>query len=223
MEQLAEFFAKNGPMLLDGTLATLVMVFASTLLAYLLGVPIAILVKVTEPGSLKPQPVLNTVLGWIINMGRSIPFIILMVAIIPFTRLVVGTSLGVLGAIVPLTVAAVPFVARLVESSFSEVNPNLVEASLAFGASAPQVIFKVWVRESLPSLLRGAAITTITLIAYSAMAGAVGAGGLGDIGIRYGYYRYQSDILLATIVILVVVVQVIQSAFDLVARRIDRR
>ncbi|MDR3036991.1 MAG: ABC transporter permease [Coriobacteriales bacterium] len=223
MEQLAEFFAKNGPMLLDGTLATLVMVFASTLLAYLLGVPIAILVKVTEQGSLKPQPVLNTVLGWIINMGRSIPFIILMVAIIPFTRLVVGTSLGVLGAIVPLTVAAVPFVARLVESSFSEVNPNLVEASLAFGASAPQVIFKVWVREGLPSLLRGAAITTITLIAYSAMAGAVGAGGLGDIGIRYGYYRYQSDILLATIVILVVVVQVIQSAFDLVARRIDRR
>ena len=223
LEYLATFFSNYGSLFVQGTIDTLLMVTASTLIAYLFGIPIAMFTKVTEPGSLWPQPVLNAVFGWIINMGRSIPFIILMVLVMPLTRLLTGTTIGVVGAIVPLGIAAIPFVARMVESSFSEINPGVIEAGRAFGASTFQIITKLYVRESLPSLVRGAAITYITLIGFSAMAGAIGAGGLGDIAIRFGYHRYKFDVLIATVIILIILVQIIQSISDLIARKIDKR
>jgi len=183
-----------------------------------------VLVVLTDPKKgLRPHRVFNAVLGWIINIGRSIPFIILLVAIIPFTRLVVGTSLGVPGAIVPLVVAAAPFVGRMVEQSLAEVDASLVEAAQSFGASVWQIVVKVYLWESLPSLIRGFSITLITLLGYSAMAGTVGAGGLGDIAIRYGYQRYMPEMMVATIIILIILVQIIQSACDFAAHRVDKK
>ena len=220
---MAEFFDKYGALLAQGTLDTLVMTIASCLFAYLIGMPLGIWFSVTAPGGLRPNRAVNTVLGWVINIGRSIPFIILLVAIIPFTRLVVGTSLGVAGAVVPLTVAAAPFVARIVEQSLAEVDKGLIEAAHSFGASNFQIVTKVMLKESLPSLVRGAAITFVNLFGYSAMAGTVGAGGLGDIAIRYGYQRFQGDIMLVAVVLCVVLVQVFQSLGDLIARAIDKR
>ena len=220
---MAEFFDKYGALLAQGTLDTLVMTIASCLFAYLIGMPLGIWFSITAPGGLRPNRAVNTVLGWVINIGRSIPFIILLVAIIPFTRLVVGTSLGVAGAVVPLTVAAAPFVARIVEQSLAEVDKGLIEAAHSFGASNFQIVTKVMLKESLPSLVRGAAITFVNLFGYSAMAGTVGAGGLGDIAIRYGYQRFQGDIMLVAVVLCVVLVQVFQSLGDLIARAIDKR
>ena len=220
---MAEFFDKYGALLAQGTLDTLVMTIASCLFAYLVGMPLGIWFSVTAPGGLRPNRAVNTVLGWIINIGRSIPFIILLVAIIPFTRLVVGTSLGVAGAVVPLTVAAAPFVARIVEQSLAEVDKGLIEAAHSFGASNFQIVTKVMLKESLPSLVRGAAITFVNLFGYSAMAGTVGAGGLGDIAIRYGYQRFQGDVMLVAVVLCVVLVQVFQTLGDLLARAIDKR
>lgn len=222
-ETIGAFIAQYGDLFVDGTIATLIMTTASTAIAYLFGIPIAMIFTITAPGSLKPQPVVNAVLGWIINTGRSIPFIILMVVLIPFTRLLVSTSTGVLGATVPLAIGAIPFVARMVESSFSEVTPGCIEAAQAFGANVFQIITNVFLKESLPSLVRGAAITYITLIGYSSIAGALGAGGLGDIAIRFGYYRYQDEIMVVTIIILIVLVQIVQSASDIIARKIDKR
>ena len=220
---MAEFFDKYGALLAQGTVDTLVMTLLSCLFAYVIGLPLGIWFAVTTPDGLRPNRGVNTVLGWIINIGRSIPFIILLVAIIPFTRLVVGTSLGVPGAIVPLTVAAAPFVARIVEQSLAEVDHGLIEAAHSFGASNFQIIVKVMLRESLPSLVRGVAITFVNLFGYSAMAGTVGAGGLGDIAIRYGYQRFQGDVMLAAVILCVVLVQVFQSLGDWLARAIDRR
>ena len=223
LEYLVGFFGDYGSLLGEATIATLLMVTASTLIAYAVGIPIAMLLKVTEPGSLWPQPVLNAVLGWIVNMGRSIPFIILMVFLLSLTRLLAGSAIGGQGAIVPLSVAAIPFVARMVESSFSEVSPGCIEAGRAFGANTFQILTKLYLKESLPSMIRGAAITYITLIGYSAMAGAIGAGGLGDVAIRYGYYRYQTEVLVATVIIMVILVQIVQSVSDFAARKIDKR
>ncbi|MDR3052941.1 MAG: ABC transporter permease [Coriobacteriales bacterium] len=222
-DAIASFFAEYGDLFIGGTFATLAMTAVPTLIAYAIGIPIAMVFTITSPGSLKPQPVLNAVLGWIINMGRSIPYIILMVSLIPVSRLLVGTSMGVLGAIVPLTISAIPFVARMVENSFSETSPGLVEAAQAFGANTVQIITKVHLKESLPSLVRGAAVTFICLIGYSSIAGALGAGGLGDIAIRFGYYRYQDEIMLVTILIIIILVQLVQSISDIVARKIDKR
>lgn len=223
MDYISNFISQYGALFAQGTVDTLVMTLASTLFAYLIGVPLGVLLVITAKDGLKPQRALNTVLGWIVNVGRSIPFIILLVAIIPFTRLVVGTSLGVPGAIVPLTVAAIPFVGRMVEQSLAEVDGGLVEAAQSFGASNLQIVFKVLLFESLPSLVRGAALTFITLFGFSAMAGTVGAGGLGDIAIRYGYQRYLGDVMIASIVLCIVLVQVFQSIGDLVARLVDKR
>lgn len=222
-EFLATFFEDYGDLLLEGTIDTLLMVTISAVLAYVIGIPLAVITKLTEPGGLRQQRAVNAVLGWIINMGRSIPYIILMVALIPLSRLIVGTSLGVVGAIVPLTIGAAPFVARMVEGSFSEIVPGRIEAAQAFGASTFQIVYKVYLKESLPSLVRGVAIVYITLIGYSAIAGALGAGGLGDIAIRFGYYRYQDDVMIATVIIMLVLVQLVQSACDLIARQIDKR
>ena len=223
MDYISNFISQYGALFAQGTVDTLVMTLASTLFAYLIGVPLGVFLVITAKDGLKPQRALNTVLGWIVNIGRSIPFIILLVAIIPFTRLVVGTSLGVPGAIVPLTVAAIPFVGRMVEQSLAEVDGGLVEAAQSFGANTWQIVCKVMLRESLPSLVRGASITVITLFGYTAMAGAVGAGGIGDIAIRYGYQRYLGDVMIVSIVLCVALVQVFQSIGDLVARVVDKR
>ena len=223
MDYVSNFISQYGALFAQGTVDTLVMTLASTLFAYVIGVPLGVLLVITAKDGLWPQRALNTVLGWIVNVGRSIPFIILLVAIIPFTRVVVGTSLGVPGAIVPLTVAAIPFVGRMVEQSLAEVDGGLIEAAQSFGANTWQIVCKVMLRESLPSLVRGASITVITLFGYTAMAGAVGAGGIGDIAIRYGSQRYLGDVMIVSIVLCVVLVQVFQSIGDLVARVVDKR
>ena len=220
---LQDFFAEYGQLLLEGTWQTILMTVISTFLSYVFGLPLGALVTVTAPNSLRPHRVLNAVLGWIVNIGRSIPFIILLVALIPVSRFLMGTSLGVVGAIVPLVVAATPFIARMVESSLQEVSPGCIEAAESFGAGTLQIVWKVMFPEALPSLVRGASIAFITIFGYSAIAGAIGAGGLGDIAVRYGYYRYQDNVMIATIVILIILVQLVQTVGDRIARAIDKR
>ncbi|HJF64832.1 methionine ABC transporter permease [uncultured Slackia sp.] len=223
MEAITAFIDQYGLLMAQGTWDTIVMTVLSTLFAYVIGIPLGVLLILTAPGGLHPHRVFNSVLGWLVNIGRSIPFIILIVFMIPFTRAIVGTSLGVGGAIVPLTVAAAPFVARMVEQSLAEIDGGLVEAAQSFGAGTWQIITKVFLVESLPSLIRGASITFITLFGFVAMAGTVGAGGIGDIAIRYGYQRYQDDVMIVAIVLCVVIVQVAQSVANLIARKIDHR
>lgn len=222
MDFLATFFDNYGMLLAQGTWDTLLMTIVSTFFAYVIGIPLGVLCVLTSPKGLMPHRVFNMVLGWIINIGRSIPFIILLVALIPFTRFIVGTSLGVPGAIVPLVISAAPFIARMVEQSIEEVDGSLVEAAQSFGANTWQIVYKVFLREALPSLVRGFAIVFITILGYSAMAGCVGAGGLGDIAIRYGYQRYQDDVMIATVIILIVIVQIVQSACNYAARKMDK-
>lgn len=222
MDFLATFFDNYGMLLAQGTWDTLLMTIVSTFFAYVIGIPLGVLCVLTSPKGLMPHRIFNMVLGWIINIGRSIPFIILLVAFIPFTRFIVGTSLGVPGAIVPLVISAAPFIARMVEQSIEEVDGGLVEAAQSFGANTWQIVYKVFLREALPSLVRGFAIVFITILGYSAMAGCVGAGGLGDIAIRYGYQRYQDDVMIATVIILIVIVQIVQSACNYAARKMDK-
>lgn len=222
MDFLATFFDNYGMLLAQGTWDTLLMTIVSTFFAYVIGIPLGVLCVLTSPKGLMPHRVFNMVLGWIINIGRSIPFIILLVALIPFTRFIVGTSLGVPGAIVPLVISAAPFIARMVEQSIEEVDGGLVEAAQSFGANTWQIVYKAFLREALPSLVRGFAIVFITILGYSAMAGCVGAGGLGDIAIRYGYQRYQDDVMIATVIILIVIVQIVQSACNYAARKMDK-
>lgn len=221
MDFLATFFDNYGMLLAQGTWDTLLMTIVSTFFAYVIGIPLGVLCVLTSPKGLMPHRVFNMVLGWIINIGRSIPFIILLVALIPFTRFIVGTSLGVPGAIVPLVISAAPFIARMVEQSIEEVDGGLVEAAQSFGANTWQIVYKVFLREALPSLVRGFAIVFITILGYSAMAGCVGAGGLGDIAIRYGYQRYQDDVMIATVIILIAIVQIVQSACNFAARKME--
>lgn len=222
MDFFATFFDNYGMLLAQGTWDTLLMTIVSTFFAYVIGIPLGVLCVLTSPKGLMPHRIFNMVLGWIINIGRSIPFIILLVALIPFTRFIVGTSLGVPGAIVPLVISAAPFIARMVEQSIEEVDGGLVEAAQSFGANTWQIVYKVFLREALPSLVRGFAIVFITILGYSAMAGCVGAGGLGDIAIRYGYQRYQDDVMIATVIILIVIVQIVQSACNYAARKMDK-
>lgn len=205
------------------TLETLYMVGASVALAALLGGPLGVVVVVTRPGHVLANPWVSRVLSAAINFGRSIPFIILMVAIIPFTRLVTGTSIGTTAAVVPLTVAAIPFLARIVESALLEVDRGVIEAATAMGATPWQIIRKVLVPEALPSLVLGLTITTVSLIGYSSMAGAIGGGGLGDLAIRFGYQRFQVDVMIATVIILVVLVQLVQTTGESLAKRLTRR
>jgi len=207
--------------LINGTWQTILMVIVSCFFAVVFGLPLGILLFVTRRYQILSSPYLNKMLGGIVNIIRSIPFIILMVAIIPFTRLIVGTSIGTIAAIVPLAVAAIPFVARLVESALMEVPVGLIEAAEAMGATPWQIIKKVLVPESMPGLVRGITLTLVTLVGYSAMAGAVGGGGLGDIAIQYGYQRFQVYVMLATVVILVILVQLLQWGGDLIAKRLS--
>lgn len=215
--------ADNLSMLMEGAGETLYMTFVSALFAYVLGLPLGVALIVTDKNGLKPMKALNTVLGWIVNIGRSIPFVILMLAIAPFTRLIVGKAFGTTATIVPLVVAAAPFVARMVEQSLNEIDHGVVEAARTMGASTFQIVWKVLLPESVPSLIRGVAVTVITLVGYSAMAGALGGGGLGDIAVRYGMHRYQYDVMMLTLVLIIIIVQVIQVFFDVVAKRIDKR
>lgn len=210
-------------LLLDALWETLIMVGVSSVLSALLGIPLGVLLVVSGRGHILEQPRLNRVVGIIVNAARSTPFIILLVAIIPFTRLIVGTSIGTAAAIVPLTIAAIPFVARLAESSLREVDPGLVEAAQAMGASPRQIILKVLVPEAWPGIIAGVTITVVSLISYSAMAGAVGGGGLGDLGIRYGYQRFQPEVMLLVVVVLIVLVQGFQSLGDALARKLNKR
>jgi D-methionine transport system permease protein len=210
-------------LLLDAFLETLLMVAVSSGLAGLAGVPLGIVLVTTSHGHVLERPVLNRVLGAIVNAARSTPFIILLVAIIPLTRLIVGTAIGTAAAIVPLTIAAIPFVARLAETALREVDHGLVEAAQSMGASPLQIVAKVLVPEALPGLVATVTITIVNLIGYSAMAGAVGGGGLGDLGIRYGYQRFQPEVMIAVVVVLIGFVQAVQSGGDRLARRLDRR
>ena len=215
---VSQFIADYGELLVEGVRDTIIMTAVATLLAYVIGLPVGVLLITSAKKGIRPNAPLNTVLGWIVNIVRSVPFIILLVAIIPLTRLIVGTSLGVPGAIVPLVITAAPFV---VEQSLAEVDGSLVEAAQSFGASNLQIVFKVLLFESLPSLVRGAALTFITLFGFSAMAGTVGAGGLGDIAIRYGYQRYQYDVMTVAVILCVILVQIVQTIGDVVSDHID--
>lgn len=202
---------------------TLYMVIASSVAAYALGLPLGLLLVVTDKGGIRPAPMFNCVLGIIINIVRSVPFIILLVAVIPFTRLIVGTTIGSTATVVPLVLAAAPYVARMVESSIKEVDHGVIEAAQSMGASAPQIVFKVLLPEARPSLIVGGAIAIVTIIGYTAMAGFVAGGGLGDIAIRYGYYRYDYQIMLVTVALLVVVVQLFQVLGMKLAKVFDKR
>ncbi len=211
------------PNLVKGTVDTLYMVGISTLLTVTVGLPLGVLLVITERNGLTSAPALNRVLGAAVNVTRSLPFIILLVLVIPFTRLVVGTSIGATAAIVPLSLAAIPFFARVAETGLREVDRGLVEAAQAVGCSTWQIIYKVLIPESLPSLILGTALTIINLIGYSAMAGAIGGGGLGDLAIRYGYQRYETAVMAATVVLLILLVQGIQGLGSRLAQKVSRR
>lgn len=210
-------------MILKGLYETLLMTVASSLFSYLLGIPLGVILVVTDNTGIKPMPKLNGVLGMIINLIRSVPFMILLIMVIPFTRFLVRTSIGPVAVIPPLVIAASPYIARMVESSLKEVDAGVIEAAKSMGASNAQIIFKVLLPESKPSLLVGAAISVTTILGYSAMAGFTGGGGLGTIAINYGYYRYQTDIMLITVAILVILVQIIQEIFMRSSKRSDKR
>ena len=210
-------------LLFNALMDTIYMIGAAGFLAVMFGVPLGIVLTVTARGGLKQNLFFNRVLGLIVNATRSTPFIILMVAIIPLTRAIVGTSIGTTAAIVPLTLAALPFMGRVVEGALRGVDGGVVEASQAMGATPFQIVFRVLLPEALPSLVAGVTLMLISLVGYSAMAGALGGGGLGDVAIRYGYQRFRLDVMLATVAVLVVLVQGIQSAGDLVVRLIRKR
>ncbi len=202
---------------------TLHMVSVAVIIGSLIGIPLGVFLATSGRGELFAAPAANRVLGAIVNATRSTPFIILVVAIIPLTRLIAGTSIGTNAAIVPLTIATIPFVARLVEAAIREVDPGLVEAARAMGATPFQIVWKVLLAEARPGLTLALTLTIVSLIGYSAMVGAVGGGGLGDLGIRYGYQRFMPDVMAAVVVVLIVLVQAIQSLGDRLARRFDKR
>ena len=208
--------------LIEGFNKTIIMVFFSTLFSVILGFIPAIALIVTAPKGLRPNKGVYKTLDTIINILRGFPFLILMVAIMPFTKLLVGKSIGTTAAIVPLTIAAAPFVARIIESALKEVDPGVVEAAKSFGASNIQIIFKVMLKEAVPSIISGLTLTIISIIGYSAMAGTVGAGGLGDLAVRYGYQRYQTDVMIVTVIILVVIVQVLQSLGNYLYKKLSQ-
>ena len=210
-------------MLADGTWDTLYMVLISTLLGYLVGLPLGILLTATDVDGISPNRILYKIIDIIINITRSIPFLILLILIMPFTKLVVGKSYGTTATIVPLTVAAAPLIARMVESSLKEVDKGVIEAAFSMGANAFTIIWKVLVTEARTSLLVGVTISLGTILGYSAMAGVIGGGGLGDIAIRYGYYRYETGIMIVTVAVLVVLMQILQWVGMILSKKIDRR
>ena len=239
------FDAKTVSMLVKETWRTLYMVGLSSLISYLIGIPLGVALVVTDKDGIRPvplfnkvagvllvitrkdgilpKPTLNRIIGVIVNLLRSVPFIILLAMVMPLTRAIVGKTIGANAAVVPLVIAAFPYISRMVEASLKEIDAGVIEAAKSMGASTWQIIFKVLLPESKPSLLVGAAISITTILGYSAMAGCVGAGGLGDVAIRYGYHRYQADMMLVTVVILVIIAQLIQEIFTRSSRRSDKR
>ena len=211
------------PLMLGGIKDTLYMTTVSTLFAYLLGLPIAILLVLTAPSGLKPQKLVYRLLDMIVNIFRSIPFLILMILVIPVTRAIAGKAYGSTATIVPLVIAAAPYVARMIESSLLEVDPGVIEAAQSMGANIPTIIFKVLIPEAKTSLIVGATISCGTILGYSAMSGAIGGGGLGQIAISYGYNRYQTDVLFVTVALLIVLMQVIQIVGMKISRKTDKR
>ena len=201
---------------------TCYMVFASTVLATVIGIPLGVILTVTRRDHILPNTAVNGILGAIVNATRSTPFIILMVAIIPLTRIIVGSSIGTTAAIVPLTISAAPFIARIIESSLLEIDHGVIEAAQAMGASSMQIITKVLLPESLHSIVLGITLAVISLIGYSAMAGALGGGGLGDLAIRYGYQRFQMDVMIATVIVLIIMVQLVQSFGNYCSRKLNK-
>ncbi len=220
---MREFLAEYGQMLAQGAGETLYMTAAALFFSYLLGLPLGVLTTVTSQEGLRPNRVINGLLEWLTGLTRSIPFVILMIAVIPLTRLIAGTSIGPTAAVAPLVIGAAPFAGRMTESALKEADPAAVESAQAMGATNWQIICKVLLPEAAPALLRGCSITAVTLVGYSAMAGIVGGRGLGDIAIRYGYHRYEYGVMLATILLLACIVQVVQGLFSLLVRQIDKR
>ncbi len=210
-------------LLWDGTLETLYMVFFASAVSIIFGVPLGVILLVTSKGYFWESPNFYRILGTIVNALRSVPFIILMVAIIPFTKFLVGSSIGTTAAIVPLTVGTIPFLGRLVETSLRTVPTGLIEAATSMGASPWQIVRRVLIPEAMPELIQNFTITVILLIGYSAMAGTIGGGGLGDLAIRYGYMRFRADMMISTVIILIVMVQVVQFIGDLLSRHFDHR
>lgn len=213
----------NRAMIGKGILETLYMTFFSSLIAYFLGLPLGVLLVVTDKDGIAPMVPVNKVLGAIVNLIRSVPFVILLVAVMPFTRFILGTTLGASAVVVPLIIASAPYIARLVESSLKEVDKGVIEAAQSMGATPLQIIMKVLIPEAKPSLIIGGAIAVTTILSYSAMSGFVGGGGLGDIAIRYGYYRYETMMMFITVVLLVLIVQIIQEVGLKLMKRNDKR
>jgi D-methionine transport system permease protein len=210
-------------LLMEATWQTLYMVMVSAVLGTVFGLPLGVFLATSQRGELLSRPLVNRVLGVVVNAARSVPFIILVVAIIPFTRMIAGTSIGTSAAIVPLSIAAVPFIARLIENAIREVDSGLIEAARAMGATPLQIIRKVLIPEALPSITLGLTLAVVSLIGYSAMVGAVGGEGLGDLGIRYGYQRFMPDVMAVVVVILIVLVQLVQSIGEWIAAKVDKR
>ena len=213
----------NRTQMIKGIGETLYMVGVSTVLAYLIGLPLGIIVVLTDKNGIKPNRAINLIFGTVINLFRSIPFLILLVLLIPFTRLVVGTSIGSTAMVVPLTIAASVFVGRLVETTIRDVDNHVVEQAICMGATPIDIVLKVYLVEATPALIRGLSITFINLIGYSAMAGTVAGGGLGDIAIRFGYYKYDYSVMLLTVVILIGIVQLIQLVFDKISKLFNKK
>ncbi|MFV3130499.1 methionine ABC transporter permease [Niveispirillum sp. KHB5.9] len=210
-------------LLADATVQTLLMVLVAGGLATLAGVPLGLFLALSGAGDLLPRPALQRTLGLVVNATRSTPFIILVVAIVPLTRLLTGTSIGTAAATVPLTLAAIPFIARVVEAAVREVDHGLLDAARAMGAKPGQVVTKILLPEARAGIVRGLTLAAVNLVGYSAMVGAVGGGGLGDLGIRYGYQRFMPEMMLAVVLILIIVVQALQSGGEALARRLDKR
>lgn len=217
MEKFLSFFTD---ILIEALGQTIYMVGISTILATLIGFILAIVLVVTDDGGLKPNKIINSILGFIVNTLRSFPFIILVVAIIPLTRAIVGKSIGETAALVPLTIGAAPFIARVIEGALKEVDKGLIEAAKSFGASNFQIIFKVMVKEAMPSIISGITLSIISIIGYSAMAGAVGAGGVGAVALTYGYQRFDNAVMTYTVITLIIIVQLLQGAGNLAYRKL---
>ena len=217
MEKFLTFFTD---ILIEALGQTIYMVGISTILATLIGFILAIVLVVTDEGGLKPNKIINSILGFIVNTLRSFPFIILVVAIIPLTRAIVGKSIGETAALVPLTIGAAPFIARVIEGALKEVDKGLIEAAKSFGASDFQIIFKVMVKEAMPSIISGITLSIISIIGYSAMAGAVGAGGVGAVALTYGYQRFDNAVMTYTVITLIIIVQLLQGAGNLAYKKL---
>ena len=211
------------PLLLEGTLDTLYMVGLAALFTVLIGLPLGVLLFLSRRDGVLPYPRLNQILGAIINIGRSLPFIVLLIALIPFTRIIIGTTLGSTAAVVPITIGAFPFFARVVENALDEVDKGRIEAILSMGGNAWHVVSKVLLPEALPAVLAGITLTVVMLIGFSSMAGVIGGGGLGDLAIRYGYQRFNNQVMVGTVIILIVMVQLVQSLGDRLVRSLAHR